>query len=208
MILHWDQIVHHYGHGEITRPKRGTRQVEWSAVEFWSEYKKMYLKAENPTYSFLFSPSSIEEVFTSTSGNGSHAEEKLMKSLTWKVWIPSAIDNSISGLSQKFNVILGVSRTPCSNCTDLLVSQIQNIQRRYPLRYENARFILASLGAYKPGETNPDNMRTSIKDLTRLDRSGWELCVLQTKNTLTRNGKILQCALENIGRKGILRLEN
>ena len=207
MILHWDQVALHYGHGRI-EIKRGQNSGNWLARDYLAQYKKKYLRAENATYGFLFSPVSFEEIEMTQSGGGKHAEENLMATKTWNTDIPVAIDNAFQGYSDTFNVILGINRTPCGNCTNLLVEKLAELHRRFPRRVENARFILASLGAYRPNETRPDNPRTAIKDLTLLKKAGWELCVLQTGDRLTQNGRVLHETLENLGQRGILRLDN
>ena len=207
MILHWEQIANHYGFGEI-EIKRGKHQGKWVARDYLEQYRKKYLRAENATYGFLFSPVSFEEIEMTQSGDGKHAEENLMETATWNRDIPVAINNAFEGYSDTFNVIVGINRTPCGNCTSLLVNKLNALHRRFPLRVEKARFILASLGAYRPNETKPQNPRTAIKDLSLLKAAGWELCVLQTGSRLTQNGAVLKETLEHLGQRGIMRLES
>ena len=207
MILHWDQITNHYGYGEIAI-KGGKYKGKWVARDYLQQYRNKYLRAENATYGFLFSPLSFQEIEMTQSGDGKHAEENLLATETWTREIPRAIDQQVPGYNDQFNVILGINRTPCGNCTRLLLDKLGELHRRYPLRAQQARFILACLGAYQPGETSPDNPRTSIRDLSQLRAAGWELCVLQTGNSLTRNGKVLKETLEHLGERGILRLES
>lgn len=207
MILHWDQIANHYGYGEI-EIKGGKHRGKWAAQDYFKHYQKKYLRAARATYGFLFSPVSFEELERAQSGDGKHAEENLLETDTWKRDIPVAIDNSFQGYTDTFNVILGINRTPCGKCTKLLIEKLDAIYRRFPLRAEKARFILACLGAYKPGETKPEEPRTSVRDLTLLIRAGWEPCVLQTSKSLTQNGAVLKETLEHLGRRGIMRLES
>ena len=192
MILHWEQIVLHYGEmGEA----------------FIRSHQMKFEKAHQSTYGILYSPVCIDECEIMSSG-GVHAEEKLLNTDTWKIQIPEALARFNSAYNNKFNVILGLNRTPCGNCTQLLVKAINKLHNQFPLRTSQNRFILASLGAYRPNETRSVNNRTTVGNLSALKNAGWELCVLQTGARLTANGIMLQSVLENMGLRGIMRLDS
>ena len=191
MILHWEQIVLHYG-----------KQDD----QFIRMHRDKFAKAHQTTYGILYSPICFDDCEITSSG-GKHAEEKLLESNSWKIQIPQALSNFHSGYNNSFNVIIGLNRSPCNNCTKLLVNALTSLHKKYPLRATQNRFILASLGAYRPYETERVDNRTTIGNLTALKNAGWELSVLQIGDHLTSYGEMLKSSLESIGFRGICRLE-
>lgn len=192
MILHWEQIVLHYG-------KNGDQNIK--------QHKEKLAKAHQSTYGLLYSHVNFDEIELKSSGGG-HAEEKIIASDAWQKHIPRAISQQAWGTKEQFNVIIALNRSPCGSCTRLLVNALGDIQRRYPLRAFNNRFILASLGAYGAYNPEPGDKRTSVANLTALKNAGWELCVLQVGSSLTRDGSQLATCLETIGFKGFMRLSS
>ena len=196
MILHWDQIVLHYG-------QHGNHQIQ--------QHERKFAKAHRSTFGILYSPvcfTSDDIDFTlGKSGNGLHAEESLLHSAAWKQQIPAALKSHITGVNSSFNVIIGLNRTPCRSCTEQLIQALNQVHKEFPVRASNNRFILACLGFYGPSRTQP-GARTTVRDLKRLMDAGWELAALQVGANLTLHGQMLQHQLQHLGSRGIMRLEH
>lgn len=182
MILHWQQLELYYGgHLRNHRPRfeRGTRT----------------------TYGLLctrYSPADSRL----TASSGAHCEEHLISSEAWQQDIPQALAQWDTR-DHPIVTTLVINRSPCTNCTERLVSALLTYHQRFPLRAHLNRFILASRGAYEDAAMET---RTTQNGLQRLHAAGWELCVLQVGNALPARGRILLEGIERIAGTGHVRL--
>jgi hypothetical protein len=183
MLLHWDQMVLHYG-AEI------------------GAYRQQFVTAGQTTYALLccrFAPGD----YLLRPSSGDHAEARLLESEIWTEQIPQALADW-DPRGSRIVVTIAINRSPCRNCTQLLVGALNALHRRFPVACDANRFILASRGAY---EDSAMQVATTRNDLIRLRDAGWELCVLQVEAALSARGRILLEGLEGIGQRGFVRLE-
>jgi hypothetical protein len=184
MILHWQQMELYYGnHLREHRPK--------------------FEQATQTTYGILCTRFSPEDSRVAASA-GAHAEEQLINNQSWRTDLPLALEHW-DARDRPMVTTLAINRSPCTNCTELLVSALLGYHQRYPLRTQLNRFILASRGAY---EDSAMETRTTQNGLVRLHAAGWELCVLQTGSVLPRRGEILIEGIERIAGSGHVRLSS
>lgn len=182
MILHWDQLPLHYG-------------PELDA------HRSHFEEAGQTTFGLLccrFSPSDDRLGYS----DGAHAEERLLTSDIWSREIPQAFEGWMPGGSP-IVVTMALNRSPCRVCAARLVQALGALQRRFPLRCEQNRFLLACRGVYEAGSAAQS---TSFNDLRRLHAAGWQLCVLQTGARLSNRGQILLDSLVRIVGRGYVRL--
>jgi hypothetical protein len=137
-----------------------------------------------------------------TASAGAHCEEQLIDSRAWQEDFPLALAKWDTR-DHPIVTTLAINRSPCTSCTERLVSALLAYHQRYPLRAQLNRFILASRGAY---EDAPMATRTTQNGLLRLHAAGWELCVLQVGDVLPRRGEILLDGIERIAGTGHVRL--
>lgn len=183
MILHWEQLVLHYGSPEI------------------NAYRGRFEEAGQTTYGLLccrYSPTEDRLGYSS----GVHAEESLLQSMMWTTHIPKALQNWTPHDS-RIIVTLALNRSPCQSCANLLISALGAMYRNRPTALMN-RFILAAKGAYEDADMT---MATTQNDLFRLREAGWELCVLQVGPALSARGYILLEGIERLSGRGIVRLD-
>jgi hypothetical protein len=182
MILHWDQLVLHYG------PEVGVHRPHFAA-------------AGQTTYGLLccrFTPSD----YRLGASSGDHAEARLLQSTNWVTELPQALADW-TPRSSPIIVTLAINRSPCQNCASLLVAALEDVYRQHPVAANNSRFILASRGAYEDA-----HMRTATRqnDLVRMAEAGWELCVLVTDPEPSARGDILLEGIERVAGRGYVRL--
>jgi hypothetical protein len=178
MILHWRQLPLHYG-GEV------------------DAHRVHFEEAGQTTYALLccrFAPGNDR---LAPSG-GDHAERKLLASPLWTQEIPVALANWSTLNHSRIVVTMAINRTPCPACTRALVHALTELQWKFALRFEHARFILACRGAYQGtiSEAGFYEQATTTGDLRLLQEAGWELCVLQLSEALPPSGRELLQALE------------
>jgi hypothetical protein len=182
MILHWEQLALHYGN-EV------------------NVHRSRFETAGQTTYGLLccrFAPGDYQLSFSS----GEHAEARLLQSNTWRVDIPAALEHW-EPRDSPIVVTMAINRSPCRNCTHLLIDALNLLHVRFPLRGQQNRFILSARGAY---EDSAMIDRTTRNDLVRLKDAGWELCVLQLGAALPARGRDLLVAIEGIAGRGFVRL--
>ncbi len=182
MLLHWEQLVLHYGHELVV-------------------HRPHFETAGQTTYGLLccrFSP----EDYRLTASSGEHAEEKLLRSESWRLHIPRALSNWTPHNSPIITTI-AINRSPCRACARLLIEALQVLHRQYPVSCHENRFLLASRGAYEDADMSNSTTRN---DLIRLRDAGWELCVLQVGATLPPRGRILLQGIEDVVGHGFVRL--
>jgi hypothetical protein len=182
MILHWAQLVLHYGPElDVHRPK--------------------FEAAGQTTYGLLCcraAPAGDRLSYSS----GEHAEERLLGSEMWRAQIPAALENWTE-LDTPIVVAMVINRSPCRPCATLLATALDALHARFPLRAQQNRFLLASRGVYEDARM-VDYTRRS--DLVRLRDAGWELCVLQVGAELPDRGQILLEGIEGVAGRGFVRL--
>lgn len=134
--------------------------------------------------------------------SGDHAEARLLVTGLWLQEVPGALQARTYEDAGIFLVTLAVNRTPCPGCTEKLIRALGQLHDRYPARMERARFLLACRGAYRgqPGEDGRYDDATTIGGLNRLQRAGWELCVLRVGESLPPSGQELLYAVKALGR--------
>lgn len=192
MILHWQQMVLHYG----------------GAV---GVHRHRFERASQATYALLccrFAPGEDRLVANAVD----HAERRLLQSSLWRTEIPEAIAGSSSLDRNKIVVTMAVNRSPCPDCARRLTQSLIDLHHRFPKRMDHARFVLASRGAYQGRVTDAGYFghATTTGDLRRLRDVGWEVCVLQLGGELSPSGQQLLEATERQAgiRGGILRLDS
>jgi hypothetical protein len=182
MILHWDQLVLHYGQ-EVT------------------PHRPRFLTAGRATYGLLccrFTPSD----YRLRASDGDHSEARLVQTPNWTTELPEALAEW-TPRSSTIIVTMAINRSPCRNCVSLLVAALEAVHRQNPVAAENARFILACRGAYEDAAMQ---VATLQSDLVRLWNAGWELCVLQVDSVLPARGNILLEGIERVAGRGFVRL--
>jgi hypothetical protein len=184
MLLHWEQMELYYGnHLREHRPK--------------------FDRATQTTYGILCTRFSEDDSRVAAS-SGAHSEEHLINSQAWRVDLPLAF-GQWDTRDRPIVTTLAINRSPCTNCTELLVSALLRYHQQYPLRAQLNRFILASRGAYEDAAMET---RTTQNGLQRLHAAGWELCVLQVGGALPRRGEILLEGIERVAGSGHVRLSS
>jgi hypothetical protein len=182
MILHWDQLVLHYGSGiGVHRPR--------------------FEEASQTTYGLLccrYSPTEDEL----GSSAGAHAEANLLRSALWTTHLPNAL-RRWTPRDSRITVTLALNRSPCRTCAARLIGALGALYRDFPARGPRNRFILAARGAYEDAAMVA---RTTQNDLVRLRDAGWELCVLQVGPTLPARGRLLLEGIERVAGRGLVRL--
>ena len=182
MILHWEQLILHYG------PAIGA-------------HRPRFEEAGQTTYGLLccrYSPIDDQLGYSS----GAHAEAHLLRSAVWTTHLPNAL-HQWTPHDSPIIVTLALNRSPCQNCTALLIDALSALYRDFPDRGPRNRFILAAKGAYEDAGMVTC---TTQNDLLRLRDAGWELCVLQVGPNLSARGRILLEGIERVAGRGFVRL--
>jgi hypothetical protein len=182
MILHWEQLPLHYG------PEVATHRGRFET-------------AGQTTYGILccrFGPDDVRLA----SQDGEHAEARLLQHEIWTTHIPQALDRW-EPRDNPIVVTMAINRSPCRNCSALLVTALGALSRRFPARCDMNRFILASRGIYEDARMQ---QATTRNDLVRLRDAGWELCVLQVGATLPPVGRHLLEGIQGVVGRGFVRL--
>jgi hypothetical protein len=182
MILHWDQLVLHYG-------------AELAA------HRPQFEKAWQATYGLLACRWFPADDRLAQS-HGDHAEARLLASAHWRTHLPAALA-AWEARNDPIVTCLVLNRSPCPSCAASLADALDELHRQFPAACERGRFVLACLGAYSPADVAA---ATRITDLVRLREAGWEVCALQVGAALTRRGEELREALEHLGCRGFVRL--
>ena len=175
MILSWDHVADFYGRDVV--PHR------WHLE-----------RAHNATYGLLCCGTTRAGDLRVASGHGEHAEERLVTTRMWRDEIPAALEGWTE-LDDQIVVTLVLNRSPCHGCAHLLRRRMRDLHRRFPVRMDRSRFILASLGAYEDSDMA---IATTDQHLRVLARAGWELCVLRCGDALTERGEILRQGLVRV----------
>lgn len=167
MIMDWDHLVDYYG-AEVV------------------PHREHLERAHNTTYGLLCSRVSGGALPRLASRRGEHAEERLVGTSLWTQDIPAALEGW-SELDDPIVTTLVVNRTPCHGCSHYLRRRINELHRRYPVRMDHSRFVLACLGTYEDADMT---VRTTDQHLLGLAGAGWEICVLRVGD-LTQRGEEL-----------------
>jgi hypothetical protein len=185
MIITWDSLVECFG------PEIDTHRPKFAV-------------SEETTFGLLLSRYGSTKLRYSY--KKTHAEPNLLASDVWRKDIPEALrhwteldgDNAIV-------VVMVLSRSPCSTCSELLVQELNELNKVNDLAFDRNSFVLACRGAYNPNpKGGPDAsvpvsyVSTSNHDLIRLRDVGWGLCVLQVGKQLAPSGEELLLGLKNI----------
>ena len=113
MILHWDQLVLHYGAGV-------------------SIHRTRFEEASQTTYGLLccrYSPTEDEL----GSSAGAHAEANLLQSTLWRTHLPNAL-RQWTPHDSRIIVTLALNRSPCQACAARLVDALGALYREFPGR--------------------------------------------------------------------------
>src|SRR4051812_41089612 len=119
MLLHWDQLVLHYGH-EIMghRPRfeaAGMTTYGLLCCRFTPDYRRL-----------------------SSSPDG-HAEARLLQTKTWRVDLPGALANW-EPRGSRIVVTMALNRSPCRTCSGELIRALNHLNNEFPARAEANRF--------------------------------------------------------------------
>lgn len=183
-VLNWDDAVAYFG-GEL------------------KPHKIPLSEATMATYCVLACRSAMGGTSKLISGDGEHAERKLVMSEIWQ----SDIDTALSGWDPRaapMLILVLLNRSPCGDCAHLLSSALHKFNDRYALTTEKQHFVLASLGYYHSnkdivrGETGHSQTFTTQKGLRELAEAGWKLCTLAFGKDLTRRGRELNTYLQQL----------
>ena len=152
MILHWDQLVLHYGAGVgIHRPR--------------------FEEASQTTYGLLccrYSPTEDELGYSA----GAHAEANLLRTALWTTHLPNAL-RQWTPHDSRIIVTLALNRSPCRACAALLCDALSALYRDFPGRGPQNRFILAARGAYEDAH-HPKRLGSAAgRRLGTLRFTGW-----------------------------------
>jgi hypothetical protein len=186
MIMRWRQLILHYG-GQI------------------DTHKDRFEEAGEATYALLCCRFSSGDDRLASSG-GSHAERKLLESVLWMEDIPAALADWSELDRGRIVVTMAINRTPCPTCADALERSLREMQWKHAKSFEHARFVLACRGAYegRPTAAGRYPNATTTAALRRLADVGWELCVLQTGDTLPPSGRELLQTLERMSDRRVV----
>jgi hypothetical protein len=187
MRLHWQQLELHYGNSG-----HGGHEL--------SLYKQYFMGAGWRTAGLLLCRYT-EDSLMDFSFRGGHAEEQLIDTVLWRRQIPNAL-KSEGHIGDMINVCLVINRSPCSLCTNLLVRELYKMRKKRTATRD--RFILAMRGAY---EDRDMITATTHNGLSKLNKAGWDICVLQTGSTLPARGKLLLQSVQRIAGRGFIRLD-
>jgi len=184
MIMDWQDLVSCYG-------------------EELDEYRGHFAEAGETTYGLLcccFAPSNAR---LAASG-GEHSERKLLDSPLWTHEIPAALRAWTPLQRSPIVVTMVINRSPCRSCTGALEDALESLQWRFAGGFENARFLLACRGAYQGKVTSAGYYEnsTTIGGLNRLQKVGWNLCVLRVGETLAPSGKQRLQAIRSLSPDG------
>lgn len=148
-----------------------------------------------------------EDTVNVESGDGEHAEQKLIKSRLWTVALDQALANWDSRDAPML-ILMAVNRSPCGDCAYHLAAALHRLHDKYPLKAERQHFVLASLGYYhsnrdeeRPRSTPPKNFTTG-RGINELKEAGWRLCTLVFDGKATRRGTQLSRYLKQLGHFG------
>jgi hypothetical protein len=179
MILNWDDFSCFYSDG----------------FNNLNQYKSKFEAASQTTFALLCCSYAHEgHLLKPSISNCVHAEQNLLQSDMWTTQIPLALSNW-NELNDQIIVTMVINRSPCQICAPLLENALIEFHKKFPLRCDRSRFILACLGAY---EDKNFTQFTTINDLIRLKNAGWELAVLEVDRKITERGNILLEGLKNI----------
>lgn len=184
MIVRWQDLVTYYG--TDLGMHRGSLE-----------------KAHQATYAVLACKWSPSDPSSVANRSGEHAEERLLHTAVWEREIPAALEARSDLDVQPMVVTLALNRSPCGHCARVLAEALERLQFDFARRFENAVFILASLGYYQSSKFgSPDHAQhhpdsgeplwvTTAKGLERLQDSGWRLGVLSFDGAITARGREL-----------------
>ena len=182
MILHWDQLASCYG-VEVVRHRPKFASADWA------------------TYA-MFCSRLLHAGSRVVANDALHAEGELLRHEAWRVELRTL---QPSGDVQTLGV-LALNRTPCRDCTTLLIAGLNELAIRIHGHLPKIQLILACRGAYQ-GKVSADEdgaewyrQATTTGDLERLDDAGWRVCVLQVGTALSTRGKWLLEAVQRLPR--------
>ncbi|OYU29070.1 MAG: hypothetical protein CFE41_03560 [Burkholderiales bacterium PBB2] len=141
------------------------------------------------------------------SGDGDHAEQKLIHSKLWTEELARALANW-DPRSSPMLILVALNRSPCGDCAHLLASALQRFNNDYSLTTERQHFVLASLGYYHSAKATQHSTRglpqtfTTDKGMRALKEAGWKLCTLTFDAKTTRRGKELSRYLQKMQKHG------
>jgi len=156
------------------------------------------------TYGLLACRFVANDTANVVSGDGEHAEQKLLRSSLWNQDLDRALD-SWDPRGQPMLVLVALNRSPCADCAHQLASALHRLNDKYSLTVERQHFLLASLGYYHSNkdETRAKGARpktfTTDRGMRTLKEAGWKLCTLSFDAGLTRRGKELNNYLSSLG---------
>lgn len=184
MLVRWQFLVDYYG-ADITG------------------HRGHLSKAHNATYTVLLNKWSPIERFRFTNQAGEHAEERLVRSAAWTEGVTGSLAARDDRDTAPLVITLALNRSPCGHCAGVLADGLSKLQFSYARRFENAVFILASLGYYQSGKFMSDAHEqrhpssgerlwvTTDKGLERLEETGWRLAALSFDDEPTQRGQEL-----------------
>ena len=186
MILNWNELVACYG-VDVAPHRQKFESADWA------------------TYA-MFCSRLLRSGSRVVANDSLHAEGELLRHRAWRSALPVALRTlRPSNDPQTFGVLV-LNRSPCRECTKLLIVGINQLAVRMHARFPDIQVILACRGAYL-GKAEPDEdgeawfrQATTTGDLARLDDAGWRLCVLQVGQQLSTRGKWLLEAIKRLPR--------
>jgi hypothetical protein len=137
------------------------------------------------------------------SGDGEHAERRLLQSTVWKTEINTAL-SAWHPHDAPMLVLVVLNRSPCADCAHSLADALHKFNDRYALTTEKQHFVLASLGYY---HSNKDIVRsaaglpqtfTTDRGMRALAEAGWKLCALDFGQGLTLRGREFHAYLQQL----------
>jgi hypothetical protein len=186
MILYWNDLVACYG-VDVVPHRRKFESADWA------------------TYA-MFCSRLLRSGSRVVANDALHAEGELLRHRAWRSALPAALRTLRPSTEHRTIGVLVLNRSPCRECTKLLIAGLNELAVRLHALFPNLQAILACRGAYL-GRAEPDEdgqawyrQATTTGDLERLDDAGWRVCVLQVGSELSTRGKWLLEAIERLPR--------
>ncbi len=183
MILYWDELLRYYG-----------PEVD--------VYYNNFLTAGRATFALLCARFDPDDYQLQPS-DGDHAEARLLQTSVWTADLPAALA-AWTEFSTGLVITMAINRSPCQNCSALLIAALESVYRRFPVAAERTRFVLASRGAYEDADMQ---VATTQNDLIRLRDAGWELCVLRAGPRMPFRGNLLLEGIQRVAGHGNVLLD-
>jgi len=186
--LDWSDAVAYFG-GDLNVHRTALSAAKWS------------------TYGLLACRFLVGDTASVVSGDGEHAEQKLIRSALWTDELDAALANWDPRGSPML-VLLALNRSPCGDCAHLLASALHKFNDKYALTTEKQHFVLASLGYYHSNKEPQRSVRglpqtfTTHKGMKALSEAGWKLCTLSFDSKRSHRGNELKNYLQQLPKHG------